>query len=298
MSRHNLAYQIDSAIQQAFKPGADKHSAKHTGENMDTVYSFNEKKSLQQVAFEFKSYMKENYSEVKLVKDVKADHWQGFLNKKSQTCSSATLKNYVSRIAKIEVLCQRKFRFQSNWRADILAPSSAKTPENEKLRIQAMDKNDFLQVLDYGYKHCTSKGVVGIDLCYRFALRDSEVARLKVKDIDFYNRKIHVVGKGGRHRLLSIKDDDEELLLKMCEGKSDEDSLVGIKADSVNQQLNRILKKLGLKDKYPLTSIHAIRKLKAQELWTEKRKSGLILSILLDTFFSYNLWVSNWDIMG
>jgi hypothetical protein len=30
-----------------------------------------------------------------------------------------------------------------------------------------------------------------------------------------------------------------------------------------------------LKDKYPLTSIHAIRKLKAQELWTEKRQSGL-----------------------
>jgi len=24
----------------------------------------------------------------------------------------------------------------------------------------------------------------------------------------------------------------------------------------------------------------------------------MILSILLDTFFSYNLWVSNWDIMG
>jgi len=34
------------------------------------------------------------------------------------------------------------------------------------------------------------------------------------------------------------------------------------------------------------------------KLYEDGIVSDVILSILLDTFFSYNLWVSNWDIMG
>ncbi len=287
MAKHNLAYQIDSAIQQAFRPGADKHSGKHTGDSRGIVYSYNEKKSLQQVGYEFKSYMRANFPGIEYVKDIEADHWQGFLNQKSETCSTATIKNYVSRISKIEVLCQSKFRFKSNWAECILTPQSAKTPSNEKLRTQMMDKNDLVRVLDYGYKNCTSKGVLGIDLSYRFGLRDAEVASLRVRDIDYNNRLLHVVGKGGRHRYLVIEDSDLQLLKNISKGKCLDDRLVGINADSINQQLNRILKTLKLKDKYPLTSIHSIRKLKAQELWTTKRNDGCSKKETMDYVSSY-----------
>ncbi len=274
MGSHNLAYQIDSAIQQAFRPGADKYSAKHTGENMHIVFSYNEKNSLQQVAYEFKGFMRENHPDIKLIKEVKADHWQGFLNLKSQSCSTATLKNYVSRIGKLQILCQNKFKFKCDWKDGILAPSSQKTPDNAKQRVQVMDKEDLIKVLAYGRSHCTSKAVSAIDICYRFGLRDAEAARLKVKDVDLQKGTLHVIGKGGRHRTLPIRQEDRQILEKLCKGKNVGDSLFDIKAASINQQLNRILKKLGLKSKYPLTSIHAIRKLKAQELWDQKAKTG------------------------
>lgn len=275
MSKHNLAFQIQTALDNAFTPGMDKHAAKHNGESMGKICSFNEKRSLQEVSYQFKDFMKENYPQMKMIKDVQADHWQSFLNKKAQTCSTATLKNYVSRIHKIQILCQNKFRFEGNWKDGILVPQSKKTTAGEKLRIQAMDKDDLIRVLNYGYKNSTSKAIAAIDLCYRFALRDSEVAKLKVKDVNFEQGSLHTTGKGGRHRELAIKTNDVAVLKKLCQDKADQDNLVGIKADSINQQLNRILTKLELKSKYPLTSIHAIRKLKAQELWTQKREEGL-----------------------
>ena len=57
-------------------------------------------------------------------------------------------------------------------------------------------------------------------------------------------------------------------------GKGREEKLVGIKSDSINQHLNRVMRGLGIKKKYPETNIHSIRKLKAQELWDEMRGKG------------------------
>lgn len=287
MGKHNLAYQIQTAIDYAFRPGMDKHAAKHTGEAIGKVCSFNEKRSLQEVAYQFKDFMQKNFPQIKMIKDVKSDHWQAFLNQKSKTCSTATLKNYVSRIHKIEHLCNNKFRFTSNWKDDILTPQSEKTPKEEKLRIQTMDKKDLEKVLDYGYKHCVSKAIPAIELCYRFGLRDAEVARLTVSCIDFEKKRLHVIGKGGRHRYLEIKEADVGILKKLCIEKTNNDKLIGIKADSINQQLNRILQKLDLKKKYPLTGIHAIRKLKAQEIWNEKRKDGYTKKDTMDFVSQY-----------
>ncbi|WP_187119320.1 tyrosine-type recombinase/integrase [Clostridium polynesiense] len=261
----------------------DKHAAKHNGQSMGIICSFNEKRSLQEVAYQFKDYMKDNYPHIKMLKDVKSDHWQAFLNEKSKTCSTATLKNYVSRIHKIEHLCRNKFRITSNWRNEILTPQSKKTPTGDKLRIQTMGKEDLEKVLDYGYKHCTSKAIPAIELCYRFGLRDAETSRLTVDCVDFDKAQLRVVGKGGRCRYLEIKKDDVKILKTLCVGKINKDKLIEIKADSINQQLNRILKKLNLKNKYPLTGIHAIRKLRAQELWDEKRKQGYTKTILWTT---------------
>lgn len=45
MARHNLGYQFQTAIDSAFRPGLDKHAAKHTGDSIDKVCSFSEKRT-------------------------------------------------------------------------------------------------------------------------------------------------------------------------------------------------------------------------------------------------------------
>ncbi|MGI1660141.1 MAG: tyrosine-type recombinase/integrase [Desulfitobacterium sp.] len=287
MASHNLGYQFQSAIDSAFRPGLDKHAAKHTGESMDKVCSFNEKKNLQEVSYQLAMHIKEHYPEIKMVKDIKPDHIQGYLNQKSRTCSTATLKNFVSRIKKIEILCQRKFKTSTKWKDNILAPQSHKTVRNEKLRIQTMEKKDLDKILDYGYRYSKSKAIVAIDLAYRYGLRDAEIANLKVKNVNWEMSTLEVIGKGGRRRELTIKLEDTEFMKTLCENKKSEDRLIGIRKDSISKQLNRIMEKLNLKKKYPVTGIHAIRKLKAQELWDLKRAQGFSKKEAMDYVSNY-----------
>jgi len=219
IARHNLAYQIQTAVDKAFSPGIDKHAAKHTGESINKVCSFNERKSLISVGYQFKNYMRNNFSEIKMVKDVSADHWQSFLNEKAKTCSSATLSNYVSRIGKIEVLCKNCFRIDTSWRKNIVVPTSEKTRNKEKLRVQQIDKKDLEKIIDFGREKCTSRGVQGIELAYRFGLRANEVANLKAGSVNIPEMKLQVIGKGGRKRQLPIQRDDVDFLKNLMRGK-------------------------------------------------------------------------------
>lgn len=274
MARTNLSYQINSAIENGFRPGMDKHAGKHTGENLGKVFSFAEKKSLQQISFEFKDYMKANYNDVKLIKNVKPEHWQNFLIEKSKTCSTATLQNYVSRIGKIEVLTQNKFGFKSNWRDNITSPPSQKTPGGGKLRVQQMAKEDYNKIMEAS-KNSTSQAVPALEIAYRFGLRVEDVTKLRVEFVSLEKMELKINGKGGRTHYLPIRPEDLKVLKQQIEGKNPGDKLISIKKDSINTHLRRTMEKIGIKEKYPNTGVHAIRKLRAQEEYDKVRSEGM-----------------------
>ena len=99
----SLKYQFLCAINKNFSEGMDKHSDKRNGiRNTGKIYSYSDRKNLVDLSANFSNWMKENHSDVKLVKDVNSSHVQEFLNQKAQDCSSETLKNYVSRFKKLE----------------------------------------------------------------------------------------------------------------------------------------------------------------------------------------------------
>jgi len=272
MSRSNLSYQINSAINDAFKPGMDKYSAKKTGETDDKIYSYATKKNLQQVAFEFKDYMKENHNDIKLIKNVKPEHWQNFLIEKSKTCNNATLQNYVSRINKIEILTNKKFGFTSQWKDNISSPLSQKIGGSEKIRTQMMSKNDYNKI-SQSMKTSKSQAVPAIELARGFGLRVEEITRLRVEFVNLEKMELKVHGKGGKFRTLPILKENVGLLKDLTEGKKPSDKLINMKKDSINQFLNRTMKKLDLKDKYPKSGVHAIRKLRAQEVYDKARET-------------------------
>lgn len=274
MAKTNLSYQINSAIEQAFQPGASKHSAKADGTSGEKVFSFNAKKSLQQVSFQFKDHMKKEFPDIRMMKDVKPEHWQSFLNEKSKTCGTATLENYTSRISKIEILCNKKYGFKSNWSSNILVPDSKKTFEGEKLRVQQMSPDHMQKIIKIG-ESSSSKAVPAINLGYSYALRVSEISNLKVGSVNLESMELKVIGKGGRVRFVELNKKDIPLLKNLSEGKAQNELLIGIKKDSINAYLNRSMEKLGIKNEYKETGMHSIRKLRAQEVYTAARNNGL-----------------------
>ena len=82
--------------------------------------------------------------------------------------------------------------------------------------------------------------------------------------------------KGGRKRTIDIRTaDDREFLENLAKGKPPGTPLVGIRTDAINKALNRAMKELGMKSKYPNTSVHGLRKLYAQRCWDDNRKNGM-----------------------
>lgn len=271
MAKHNISYQFQSSIETGFRMHVDKHALKHTGETSGKVFSFREKDSLLQVGFQMRDYLKANSPEIRYVKDIRSEHWQSFLKIKSSSCSRSTLENYVSRIGKLQDLVNRRFNLCVNWRDEIYAPVSQKSEGIQ--RIQSMDPTDYALIGGYGDKS-KSKGVRAVEMAARYGLRSNELSGLKKTDIKLNEGTVHVLGKGGKERIISVRPMDMPFLQETLSKAPKGEKVFGIRADSINKYLNRAMKAVNVKDKYPETSIHSIRKMAAQRYWDELRSQG------------------------
>lgn len=108
-----------------------------------------------------------------------------------------------------------------------------------------------------------SDAVLGIKINNLFWLRAEEITKLKAKDVDTINRKVHVIdGKNGKSRDLDIDTEEKLELAKEIRRKFDnEERVVKMRSKSFSQFINRSLVQLEIDDyKTAKTSNHALRK--------------------------------------
>lgn len=268
----NLKYQFLNAINSNFKEGMDKHSIKATGEMNNTrIFSYADRKNLIDVASNFSNYMKTNYSEVKQVKDVKADHIQSFLNSKANSCSNATLKQYESKFNKLENVVNNTYNINANYKGFVVPAST----ENTKIRNSAMSREDFNK-LQQSFSNSNSSAKTAIELTSRAGLRVSECTKLQGRDIDLNKGTIHVVdGKGGRDRDVTIREEDKQYFANLKASVGDRERICPVQSDSINKAIRRQMERLEMQNKYTDTSIHCVRKMYAQEQYDNYREQGM-----------------------
>ena len=76
----NIKYQFLLAINNNFRESMDKNSDKANGiRNTNKIYSYASRKNLVKVSSAFGDFMKENYPEIRYVKDIRPEHIQSFL---------------------------------------------------------------------------------------------------------------------------------------------------------------------------------------------------------------------------
>jgi integrase len=274
----NIQYQFMNAIDQSFDGGGhDKHSDKHTGKQLDTVYSYGERSNLMDLSSQVSKFIKENYPDVKKVLDIKGEMIQDFLNSKATTCNKETLGQYASRIHKLEHVINKTYKGNITWHSDLITPV-ANTGTN-KTRDIAMNRKDYSSILNRAYvMGSKSMSVVAIELSGRFALRVSETCKLQPRDIDFDKMRLHVhESKGGRSRDIEISPEDIDFLKRTIDGKQQDKRIVAIKEDSVNKYLTRSQEALNIRSRYrdAKTGVHSIRKMVAQEQYDKHRRNGL-----------------------
>lgn len=278
----SLKHQFLTAIDRNFNEGgSDKHSAKHqhsgTEDTMGRVWSFAERKSLIDVSSQLSVFCKENFG-TKQIKDITASNIQDFLKNKADTCNQNSLGNYVSRLNKIEVLVNKTFETADlHWRGNIVAPVSSVSMEG-KIRDVWMSRDDFNQILDYG-KDSKSIAPIAIELAGIGGLRAGELEKLQLRDINFQTNTIHIhESKGGRSRDIEITQGQMDKIKEIINEKgltTPTDTIIGIKAESIDRWLNRACTKLEL-NQYTMakSGIHSIRKMVANEKYQEYREQG------------------------
>lgn len=268
----NLKYQFLHAIDKNFIEGMDKHSIKADGKmNGTRIFSYSDRKNLIDTASNFSNFIKNTHPEIKQVKDIKAEHIQSFLNSKSATCSTATLKQYESKFNKLEKIVNNTYNCNANYRG-FSTPNGANAT---KIRNSAMSKGDFKR-LESSFSNSNSSAKVAIQLTARAGLRVSECTKLQGRDINLQKGTIHVAdGKGGRDRDIQMRPEDKQFWTDLKAQYNDYERLCPVKEDSINKAIQREMEKIELKDKYSDTSIHCIRKMYAQEQFDRYRDEGM-----------------------
>ncbi len=195
------------------------------------------------------------------MRDIQPFHFEAFLNEKSKNCTDATMKNYLALGHKLSKIINEMYGCETNWDVKELP----KGQKGEKLRTQMMS-NEHLDILINHAKGKKSDTTYKILMLSRtFGLRSEETSKIRGTDIKKINERyyVDVVGKGGRYRrtccVTNTPTSEEKEFLEKCMSFGDE-KIVGIKPKSVCESINRAMTKCNLKQFYPQTGCHAIRK--------------------------------------
>jgi len=279
-----LELQFKMAAEMRFREHVDKHAMKRAGVLRESalIFSYAALYNLMDLADSFCRWLREHDYRYRYLRDIPVEVLNEFLEKKSATVSYRTLKNYESRIRTWEKIINAAFKTEIRWSDRLQVPYKLKPKETEILRIQQMQRNDFEKIMGYmARKQSRSKAPFALELSARFGLRVEGTARICPRNVHldvkglFGFGTIDITEKGGRTRTIGIKNEaDREFIGELIQEKEPDELLVPIQKDSVNKFLNRTMQKVGIKERYPETSIHSIRKLYAQETWNNYRQMG------------------------
>ncbi|MGL4910816.1 MAG: tyrosine-type recombinase/integrase [Romboutsia sp.] len=272
----NLKYQFKNAIDRSFKLGMEKHSLKKTeGLGNGRIFSYADRTNLIDFSANLANYLRENNPEIKLIKEIRSEHIQGFFNSK-KGCTKATLEQYKSKLNKLEILVNQEYSIKANLTRGYQVPKTHRKENVDKLRDVSMPKSEYNKLIN-SIANSNSTAKVGIELSARFGLRVSEITKLQYRDIRLDKGILHISdSKGGRSRDIYVRNEHRSFLEQLKGNKEGNTRIVPLTTDAVNKFLSRSLDKIGLKEKYSdaKTGIHSIRKMCAQEEFDKYRKVG------------------------
>lgn len=287
MSR-NIKYQIHTSVEASFCPSQGKHMLKEQGvtDFGERIFSYSSMNRLKDVGSDFANFIKQNYPQIKLVKEIKSVHCEAFLKAKLDSgCTANTVKTYAQSLQKLGKCCLYRYGegTQIDWKTDknIYQNNIKLDGQTAKIRTLTMDKTDFDKAIERG-RDCQSKEALKV--CWAFGLRSEEVVSIRACDVK-KDSLIVSNAKGGRTRELSADTHEKrEALARLNELKysrenvflSDKVRLFTIKKNSVNDYLQTNLRRAEI-TKYndAKTGIHSIRKAFASREYERYRAQGL-----------------------
>lgn len=275
MARHRtIEQQLTHAVRQSHTTGTSKRYEKKTNpewQELGKSWSHQTMQNRLELAHAFGKFMKTEFPEIKLVRDLKAEHYNAYLEKNKERWSSATLQRYMSDFRAI----QREVEhcYANIPKMDVRHEIRAYKPSNEQMAMRtsnAMEKADFDKLTE-----CTNVNLKNaLTLAYTFGLRSEGICTIKAEDITEKDGKVYatVTEKGGRTRTVEALTEEMGKYVKENLADARTGRICETQPESLRRALQREMKKTGMADKYRGEKFHKIRKLYAQELYDKHRQ--------------------------
>ena len=274
MAKKNLYGQMTYAINKNFTERVDKRAFKEAnGKGMGSkIFSYGEKYRLKQLAKSFQIYAKENNLNVKLVKEIKAEYIQGFLEgAKERRCTQNTINSYANSLFKIQNTLNSTYNLNLKWREEIAIPQVEKKSSSTRGVDSVISREDYNKILNYAEENMSQSGLA-LQMQNWLGVRVEEIARIKKEFINLKEGTITFKNtKGGKKLIRDISANKIDFVKSIIEHNFHNERLFSIEGKSINKYLNRVQDQLGLERH----SNHDIRRLIAQEKYDSFREKGM-----------------------
>lgn len=270
----SIKNQIQIAVSNAFEENIDKHSYKRQEDKEVKVFSYNEKFRLLDTAKMLSNYIKENFPDVKQIKDVNSNIIQKFLNNKANTCTQNTVNTYSQSLNKIASICNKNYiSCNLKWKDDVVIPTALTQKSQLRGVANQIPLSDLNKIYDYAKKNYSVSGQIILAQC-ELGIRVNELTTIKVENVDLKNNILHLPNcKGGKNLDRKMTSGLKEILEKSIQQRNiTSGRLFPVTENAVNTYLRRTEEKLGIKGRY---SIHNIRSAIAQKFYDNLRENGV-----------------------
>lgn len=281
----SLSNQLSYAVSKNKAIGQSKYSASKADRHDGRSYSYASHNQKVDVAKNFGSWMRENHPEITRAIDITATHANEYLREKAESCRPATLQTYASDLRAIAKCVSNTYGSTAidHPRIDIVVPGTDKLPS----RTMAMTARDMDRIQQHLRPDSNADRALKLERAT--GARVEGLTHVRPMDIHIYNDErasvfIHCE-KGGRDRTVDVcgKEHVENLIhLKDLQPEPSR-PIVSISKDSINRAFNRIMHQIGIKNKYELTSVHAMRKEWAQRTYDRYRADHNKLETIIYT---------------
>lgn len=271
---HSLSSQLQYAVLHSRSFGSDKYSDRKNGESQHKTYSHKATKDRLDTAKSLGKYIKEHFPEVKMARNITAEHINAWLDHKANTgCRMASLETYAANARSVMRLCSQAFPTCKDL-------SGIKTPEEKPDLIQSsgrdpegMKKDDYAKIRQSVNNANLARGM---DIARMTGARADGCTHITGNDIHIYkdgSMRVYLQEKGGRGRKVDVINEKYKNTLKEYKQIYGNNRIVPIKPESLERSLARAMRGKELGKDYKGTKMHSIRKLWANERYKEYRQT-------------------------
>ena len=224
---------------------------------------------------EFNSFLESEYIKHVTYKDIRS-YLAHMCNKKY---SSRTISRKLSAIRSFYKYEVNKGVIRDN---PCLLISNPKVEKKLPNYLSYNEIETMLEVPDT-FKNNSLRDKLIIEILYSTGIRVSELVNIKVKDIDFYNNQILILGKGNKERYVIFGNTLKDMLKEYISIKSDSEYLITNKYNkkmstrSIEEIVKKIVKIDGIKNK---VTPHTIRHTFATHMLNEGADLRVVQELL------------------